>query len=99
MFPRLFVALVLSTFTANIRGTAQETFVGSFAEPRDGGNLDTALSTFDGTTVTIVPRSHASEAISGATRWRNVLFAVRGVQGRTPGFRLALTSPGSGKMI
>ena len=79
--------------------TGQERFVGHFAEPADGGNLDTTHSTFDGLTVTIVPRSHASEAVSGGTRWRNVLFAVRGVAGKTPVFRLPLTSPGSGKVI
>lgn len=78
---------------------AQEQFVGSFAEPRDGGNLDTTRSTFDGLTVTIVPRAHSNEAVSGATRWRNVWFAVRGVAGKTPAFRLPLTSPGSGKVI
>jgi Periplasmic protein TonB, links inner and outer membranes len=78
---------------------AHEKFVGHFAEPRDGGNLDTDRSTFDGLTVTIVPRAHANEAVSGGTRWRTVWFAVRGVQGKTPAFRLPLTSPGSGKVI
>lgn len=76
-----------------------ETFVGSFAEPADGGNIDTRYSTFDGSTVVIVPRSHSNEAISGSTRWRNALFAVRGMQGLNPTFRLPLVSPGSGKMI
>ncbi|HYP17989.1 MAG TPA: hypothetical protein VEQ65_12325 [Opitutus sp.] len=78
---------------------AQETFVGSFAEPKDGGNLDTTNSVFDGTTVTIVPRSHASEALGGNVRWRNILFAIRGVKGKAPTFRLPLTSPRTGKMI
>ncbi|HYD85372.1 MAG TPA: hypothetical protein VEA63_15005, partial [Opitutus sp.] len=78
---------------------AHETFVGSFAEPKDGGNLDTALSSFDGTTVVIVPRAHASEAIGGATRWRNIHFAVRGMRGKAPVFRLPLMSPGNRRMI
>lgn len=78
---------------------AQETFIGSFAEPRDGGNLDTAFSTFDGTTAVIVPRGHASEALQGDSRWRNVLFAIRGVKGKAPVFSLPLTSPGNGQSI
>lgn len=98
MFARLFrVALVSITICVSL--LAQENFVGSFAEPSDGGNLDTKLSTFDGTTVVIVPRAHASEAVGGGTRWRNVLFAIRGVKGMSPIFRLPLVSPGSGKMI
>jgi hypothetical protein len=98
MFARLLrCAALLSVFSAAL--LAQETFVGSFAEPTDGGNLDTTLSTFDGTTVTIVPRAHASEAVGGGTRWRNVLFAIRGVKGLSPVFRLPLISPGTGKMI
>jgi hypothetical protein len=72
---------------------------GSFAEPADGGNLDAACASYDGTTVVIVPRAHANEALGGATRWRNTLFAIRGLQGQTPAFRLPLTSPGSGKQI
>ena len=98
MFRKLLLAVVigLANFGALL---AQENFVGSFAEPKDGGNIDTALSTFDGSTVTIVPRSHPNEAVGGATRWRNVLFAIRGVQGKTPAFLLPLTSPGSGRMI
>lgn len=78
---------------------AEESFVGSFAEPIDGGNLDTALSKFDGSTVTIVPRAHPSEALGGATRWRNVFFAVRGVRGKAPTFSLPLMSPGSHRLI
>lgn len=78
---------------------AQEHFVGNFAEPSDGGNLDTARSTFDGATVTIVPRPHPSEAINHVSRWRNVLFAIRGMQGKAPVFRLPLTSPGTGKTV
>ena len=70
-----------------------------FAEPADGGNLDPRYSSFDGATVTIVPRAQANEAVSGGTRWRNVLFALRGMKGRAPVFRLPLTSPGSGKEI
>ncbi|MEO7597309.1 MAG: hypothetical protein ABIV50_00130, partial [Opitutus sp.] len=72
---------------------------GSFAEPKDGGNLDTARSTFDGSSATIVPRAHASEALGGGSRWRNVLFAIRGVRGKTPSFVLPFVSPGSGKSI
>ena len=32
---------------------AQEAFVGHFAEPKDGGNIDTTYSSFDGATVVI----------------------------------------------
>jgi hypothetical protein len=92
----LTLALGLATFAMV---SAEEKFVGSFAEPSDGGNIDTVLSTFDGATVTIVPRSHANEAVGGATRWRNVLFAIRGMQGRNPTFVLPLFSRTSGKMI
>jgi hypothetical protein len=92
----LILVLELATFGCVL---AQETFVGSFAEPADGGNIDTALSSFDGETVTIIPRSHANEAIGGATRWRNVLFAIRGMKGRSPTFLLPLFSPKNGKMI
>ncbi len=92
----LLVTALLGLATA---ASAQENFVGAFAEPRDGGNLDTKYSSFDGAIVTIVPRAHASEALGGATRWRNVLFAIRGMKGKSPVFRLPLTSPGSGKMI
>lgn len=99
MLPRLFLALVAFGLSAGASVSAQETFVGSFAEPKDGGNLDTALSTFDGTTAVIVPRAHANEAVGGETRWRNVLFAIRGVKGRSPAFLLPLMSPGSGKTI
>ena len=99
MFPRFLLALTVLGLSLTASLTAQENFVGSFAEPRDGGNLDTTLSTFDGTTVVIVPRAHASEAVGGASRWRNVLFAIRGVQGRQPAFLLPLVSPGSGRMI
>src|SRR5687768_14038232 len=98
MFRKLLLALALGLATS-VGAVAQENFVGSFAEPADGGNIDTALSTFDGSSVVIVPRAHANEAVSGATRWRNVLFAIRGVQGRNPAFILPLISPGSGKMI
>jgi|GEM_PF-2265141 len=98
MFTRIaFLAAVLVLSHTSL--TAHEQFVGHFAEPADGGNLDTARSTFDGLTVTIVPRAHASEAVSGGTRWRTVWFAIRGVKGKTPAFRLPLTSPGTGKVI
>lgn len=94
---------ILVLLTALLAGAshlvAQENFVGNFAEPSDGGNLDTSYSSFDGSVVTIVPRAHASEALNGATRWRNIHFAIRGMKGKTPTFRLPLTSPGSGKMI
>jgi hypothetical protein len=99
MFYRLFLAFIAFGLCTCATVTAQETFLGSFAEPRDGGNLDTALSTFDGSTVVIVPRAHASEAVGGGTRWRNVLFAIRGMQGRSPAFLLPMVSPGSGKAI
>jgi hypothetical protein len=78
---------------------AEETFVGAFAEPQDGGNLDTRNSSFDGATVVIVPRAHPNEAVGGSTRWRNVYFAVRGVQGRAPVFELPLISPRTGARI
>lgn len=99
MLKPLLLASALLAASAAAAVTTSENFIGSFAEPRDGGNLDLAYSSFDGTTVTIVPRAHASEAVGGAVRWRNVLFAIRGVQGKTPVFRLPLTSPGSGRMI
>jgi hypothetical protein len=83
--------LVLTTIAA-----ASEHFVGNFAEPVDGGNLDTERSTFDGHQVIIIPRSHANEAVGGAVRWRTVYFAIRGVKGRTPAFELPLISPGTG---
>lgn len=98
MFRQFALFLALSLATVATMG-AKETFVGSFAEPLDGGNIDTVLSTFDGTTVTIVPRSHANEAVGGATRWRNVLFAIRGMQGRNPTFILPLFSPKAGRMM
>jgi hypothetical protein len=100
--PRMFrntLLVLLVGLIASSGINAQETFVGSFAEPKDGGNIDTTLSTFDGARVIIVPRAHSNEAVGGATRWRNVLFALRGVQGRNPEFILPLISPGSGKMI
>ncbi len=78
---------------------AEEAFIGAFAEPPDGGNLDTRNSTFDGSTVVIVPRAHASEAIAGAIRWRNVLFAIRGMKGRAPTFELPLISPKTHRRI
>lgn len=93
------VACLALLLLASASTRADEHFVGAFAEPRDGGNLDTTRSTFDGTSVLIVPRSHSSEAINGGTRWRNVHFAVRGVAGRAPVFKLPLTSPGTGKTI
>jgi len=98
VFPKVLAAL-LAAFLVQSNLGAEETFVGSFAEPRDGGNLDTAFSSYDGNTVVIVPRSHASEAIGGATRWRNVLFAIRGMKGKSPVFCLPLTSPGTEKTI
>ncbi|HWA87435.1 MAG TPA: hypothetical protein VG710_14500 [Opitutus sp.] len=76
-----------------------ETFVGSFAEPRDGGTLDTAHSTFDGRTVTIVPRAEANEAVGNVPRWRNIYFAIRGLRGKAPVFRLPLASRRAGGMI
>ena len=99
MFSRLSLLALAAVFFIPVSASAQESFVGHFAEPADGGNIDTARSTFDGVNVTIVPRAHASEAVSGATRWRNVWFAVRGMKGKAPAFRLPLTSPGSGKVI
>lgn len=100
MFARL-AALCAATllFLAAASVQAEETFVGSFAEPRDGGNIDTTYSRFDGQTVLIVPRSHASEALNGGVRWRNILFAIRGMQGKAPVFSLPLKSPGSGRSI
>jgi hypothetical protein len=92
LIPALLVCLL--ALTAN-RGEAEH-FVGSFAEPADGGNLDTARSSFDGDRVLVIPRSHANEAIGGAVRWRTVYFAIRGVKGRTPAFELPLVSPGTG---
>jgi hypothetical protein len=98
MFRKIALTLVLGLATFGC-AVAQESFAGSFAEPADGGNIDTDLSSFDGETVTIIPRSHANEAIGGATRWRNVLFAIRGMEGRNPTFLLPLFSPKNGKMI
>lgn len=78
---------------------AEEAFIGPFAEPADGGNLDTELSHVAGNVVTIVPRAHPSEALGGATRWRNVFFAIRGMRGKSPTFSLPLMSPGSHRLI
>jgi hypothetical protein len=75
-------------------------WVGSevFYEPVDGGNLDTAYTTQVGNLVTIVPRAHANQAITGsqANRFRNFLFAMRGVSGRTVSFALPFQSTGVG---
>ncbi len=82
--------------------TAAENFVGSFAEPADGGNLDVAASTFDGTVAVLSPRWHESEALGGGTggvRWRNMFFAIRGVKGRIVTFRLPMMLPGSNVMV
>jgi hypothetical protein len=81
---------------------AEETFHGSFAEPRDGGNLDVTLSTFDGTVAYLVPRWHESEALGhgpGARRWRNMLFAIRGVQGKIVTFHLPAVPTQTGAMV
>ena len=99
MIRRLFLTLSALVLLTGAPLFAQETFVGSFAEPQDGGNLDTTHSTFDGSTVLIVPRAHASEAVNGGSRWRNVLFAIRGVRGLNPAFVLPLVSPVTGKMV
>lgn len=97
---RFLSAVVLTLLVGSgVAASAEERFVGNFAEPVDGGNIDTALSSFDGRKVLIVPRAHANEAISGATRWRNVLFAVRGMKGRAPVFELPLLSPGTGRSV
>jgi hypothetical protein len=99
MLRRYLVLTLLCGLLAGGGLFAEEAFVGSFAEPVDGGNLDTALSNFDGSTVTIVPRAHPSEALGGATRWRNVFFAIRGMHGQAPKFTLPLMSPGSHRLI
>lgn len=97
---RAFLAFTFALgFSVAAAAPAAERFIGPFAEPSDGGNLDTALSTFDGTRVVIVPRAHANEALAGAVRWRNVFFAVRGVAGKSPVFELPLVSPGSGRSV
>jgi hypothetical protein len=93
---RLLSIIALGCLSVAVGWSRAEQFVGCFAEPIDGGNLDTALSTYDGDRVTIVPRAHASEAVAGATRWRNVLFAIRGMKGKSPVFELPLISPGNG---
>ncbi len=100
MIKRLITAFVIAVALSGAAAiAASETFVGCFAEPADGGNLDTRLSTFDGKTVVVVPRGHPSEALDGEVRWRNVLFAIRGMRGKNPTFALPLTSPGSGESI
>ena len=100
MFKGLTAAILIAAASSGWAAVPPaDAFVGSFAEPVDGGNLDTQRSTFDGRTVVIVPRAHPSEAIDGAARWRNVLFAVRGVRGKSPEFVLPLTSPGTGESI
>lgn len=70
-----------------------------FSEPADGGNLDLTNTKVVGDVVTIVPRAHTSEAMSGQSRWRNVLFAMRGLLNQRNTFVLPLRSPGSGKVI
>ncbi len=91
--------LAASSLALGTPAVASEVFTGCFAEPADGGNLDTQNSRFDGTTVVIVARAHASEAVNGSVRWRNVLFAIRGMQGRKPVFRLPLAAPGTGARV
>ena len=79
-----------------------ENFIGSFAEPADGGNLDIQYSTYDGSVAVLTPRWHESEALGtgfGAARWRNMLFAIRGVQGKIVTFRLPMMPKGTGVMI
>ncbi len=98
IFSTVFVLASFGELKA-VAALSPENFVGAFAEPADGGNVDTRYSTFDGTTVVIVPRSHPSETIGGGTRWRNVLFALRGVQGKSPTFCLPLTSPSTGRVM
>jgi len=82
--------------------SAAENFFGSFAEPIDGGNLDVNASTFDGTVAVLSPRWHESEALgggAGGVRWRNMMFAIRGVKGRIVTFRLPMMLPGSNVMV
>lgn len=77
-----------------LAGTAvasPEVFHGPFAEPADGGNLDVVRSRFDGEVAYLVPRGHESEALGRgktARRWRNLLFAIRGVKGKIVTFHL-----------
>ena len=82
---------------------SQENFIGSFAEPVDGGNLDIGNSSFDGVSVAVLtPRWHESEALGtglGAARWRNMLFAIRGVQGKIVTFNLSMAPAATGIMI
>jgi hypothetical protein len=95
-------ALVLALCLVSVPLAAQVTFVGTFAEPADGGNLDVSRSTFDGSVAYLVPRGHESEALgsgNGARRWRNMLFAVRGVQGKIVTFHLPARPAESGIMV
>lgn len=81
---------------------AAEDFRGNFAEPADGGNLDVEKSRFEGDVAYLVPRWHESEALgsgSGARRWRNMLFAIRGVKGKIVTFRLPMQPAESGVSI
>lgn len=81
---------------------AHETFHGSFAEPADGGNLDVVHSTFDGEVAYLVPRGHESEALgagSTARRWRNMLFAIRGVKGKIVTFHLPVQPAETGDLV
>lgn len=83
--------ILMITLLGGGQAIAAEGFHGSFAEPVDGGNLDVERSSFDGTLAHLVPRWHESEALgggAGARRWRNMLFALRGVRGRIVTFRL-----------
>src|SRR5690606_17813296 len=81
---------------------AHEAFHGSFAEPADGGNLDVVHSTFDGEVAYLVPRGHESEALgagSTARRWRNMLFAIRGVKGKIVTFHLPARPAETGDLV
>ena len=81
---------------------AQERFHGSFAEPVDGGNLDVVRSTFDGDVAYLVPRGHESEALGAGAhtrRWRNLLFAIRGVKGKIVTFHLPARPVETGDLV
>src|SRR5580658_1814776 len=91
--PKIGVLLACALLSA-VPLRSQENFIGSFAEPVDGGNLDIGNSSFDGVSVAVLtPRWHESEALGtglGAARWRNMLFAIRGVQGKIVTFNLSM---------
>lgn len=96
------LVMVAAAVASAVLVSGQEGAPIPFSEPADGGNLDVRRSTFDGAVAYLVPRWHESEALGsgpGARRWRNMLFALRGVKGKTVTFHLPARPPETGVMV